>query len=179
MLTGKYSHLNGFINNVSTFNGAQQTFPKLLQKTGYQTSIVGVWHLVTDPIGFDYWNILPDQGDYYNPDFIENGKKERKEGYVTNLITDYSLDWLENKRDKNKPFCLMIHHKAPHRKWMPDIKNLNRYDLLKIPVPDNFFDDYATRGRAAHEQEMRIAKVMSPSEDLKIFDLLKPGFPTA
>ena len=73
----------------------------------------------------------------------------------------------------------MIHHKAHHRKWMPDIKNLNRYDLLKIPVPDNFFDDYATRGRAAHEQEMRIAKVMSPSEDLKIFDLLKPGFPTA
>jgi arylsulfatase A-like enzyme len=105
LLTGKYSHLNGFIDNVSTFNGAQQTFPKLLQKAGYQTAIVGKWHLVTDPTGFDYWNILPGQGDYYNPDFIENGKKERKEGYVTNLITDYSLDWLENKRDKNKPFC--------------------------------------------------------------------------
>jgi arylsulfatase A-like enzyme len=179
LLTGKFSHLNGFIDNDCTFNGAQQTFPKLLQRAGYQTAIIGKWHLVSDPTGFDYWNILPGQGDYYNPDFIDNGKKERKEGYVTNLITDYSLDWLANKRDKSKPFCLMIHHKAPHRNWMPDIKNLNRYDSIKIPVPENFFDDYATRGRAAREQAMEIAKVMSPSEDLKLFDPSKPGFPTA
>jgi arylsulfatase A-like enzyme len=177
LLTGKLSHLNGFLDNNSTFNGEQQTFPKLLQKSGYQTAIIGKWHLVSNPTGFDYWNILPGQGDYYNPDFITNGKKERKEGYVTSLITKYSLEWLESLRDKGKPFCLMIHHKAPHRNWMPDIKNLNKFDHVTIPVPDNYFDDYATRGRAAHEQEMGVAKILIPSYDLKLFDPTKPGFP--
>jgi arylsulfatase A-like enzyme len=177
LLTGKFSHLNGFIDNDSKFDGSQQTFPKLLQGAGYQTAIVGKWHLVSNPTGFDYWDVLTGQGDYYNPDFIENGKKERKEGYVTNLITDYSLDWLEHKRDKSKPFCLMIHHKAPHRNWMPDIKNLNKFDDLNIPIPDNFFDDYATRGRAAHEQQMEIAKIMT-NTDLKLFDPTSQGFPS-
>jgi len=179
ILTGKFSHINGFIDNNSTFNGEQQTFPKLLQGAGYETAIIGKWHLVSNPTGFNYWNILPGQGDYYNPDFINNGKKERVEGYVTNLITDYSLAWLDKQRDKSKPFCLMIHHKAPHRNWMPDIKNLNKFDSADIKVPDNFFDDYATRGRAAHEQEMEVAKIMTPSYDLKLFDPLKSGFPSA
>ncbi|MDP4292775.1 MAG: sulfatase-like hydrolase/transferase, partial [Bacteroidota bacterium] len=178
LLTGKFSHLNGFYDNSSTFDGSQQTFPKLLQEAGYQTAIIGKWHLISNPTGFNYWNILPGQGDYYNPDFITNGKREQKEGYVTNLITDYSLDWLENKRDKSKPFCLMIHHKAPHRNWMPDTRYLNRYDSINIPVPPNFFDDYATRGSAAHEQKMEIAKVMT-NTDLKLFDPSIPGFPTA
>ncbi|NWJ51468.1 MAG: sulfatase [Bacteroidetes bacterium] len=179
LLTGKFSHLNGFVDNDCTFNGEQQTFPKLLQGAGYETAIIGKWHLVSNPTGFNYWNILPGQGDYYNPDFINNGKKERKEGYVTNLITDYSLEWLDKQRDKNKPFCLMIHHKAPHRNWMPDIKNLNKFDSADIKVPDNFFDDYATRGRAAHEQEMEVARIMFPGYDLKLFDPLKSGFPSA
>ena len=177
LLTGKLSHLNGFTTNSSTFDGKQETFPKLLQKAGYETAIIGKWHLVSEPTGFDYWKILPGQGDYYNPDFITNGKRERKEGYVTNLITDYSLEWLEKQKNNLKPFCLMIHHKAPHRNWMPDIKNLNKFDNVTIPVPDNFFDDYATRGRAANEQEMEIAKKLTNSSDLKLFDPSKPGFP--
>ena len=115
MLTGKHSHKNGFIDNAHRFDGSQQTFPKLLQKAGYQTAIVGKWHLTSNPTGFDYWNILIGQGDYYNPYFIDNGKKVQIEGYATNITTDLALEWLENKREKEKPFCLLLHHKAPHR----------------------------------------------------------------
>ena len=104
MLTGKFSHVNGHIDNSQVFDGSQVTFPKLRQKAGYQTAMIGKWHLESEPTGFDYWNILPGQGDYYHPDFIEMGKESRVEGYVTNLITDFSLKWLEN-RDKEKPFC--------------------------------------------------------------------------
>ena len=114
MLTGKHSHINGMPDNSSKFDGSQQTFPKLLQKAGYQTAMVGKWHLKSDPTGFDYWNILPGQGQYYNPDFIEMGEKKRIEGYVTNITTDIALNWLD-KRDTEKPFCLLLHHKAPHR----------------------------------------------------------------
>lgn len=178
LLTGKFSHMNGFEDNACTFNGEQQTFPKLLQEAGYETAIIGKWHLISNPTGFNYWSVLPGQGDYYNPDFITNGKKERKEGYVTSLITDYSLDWLNKQRDKNKPFCLMIHHKAPHRNWMPDIKNLNMYDSVKIRVPDNFFDDYNTRGKAAHEQNMQVNKTLQSSYDLKLFDPTQANFNT-
>lgn len=178
LLTGKLSHMNGFEDNACTFNGEQQTFPKLLQEAGYETAIIGKWHLISNPTGFNYWSILPGQGDYYNPDFITNGKKERKEGYVTSLITDYSLEWLDKQRDKNKPFCLMIHHKAPHRNWMPDIKNLNMYDSVKIRVPDNFFDDYNTRGKAAHEQDMQVNKTLQSSYDLKLFDPTQANFNT-
>src|SRR5437588_147533 len=110
ILTGKYSHQNGFYNNNnSRFDGSQTTFPKLLQKAGYQTAVVGKWHLVSDPTGFDYWQILPGQGRYYNPPMIENGKQVAHEGYATDLITDISLDWL-NQRDKSKPFVLMCQH---------------------------------------------------------------------
>src|SRR6516225_643477 len=114
VLTGKYSHRNGFYNNTnSRFDGSQTTFPKLLQAAGYQTAIVGKWHLVSDPTGFDYWEILPGQGVYYNPPMIRNGQRVKHEGYVTDIITGISLDWLQ-KRDKSKPFLLMCHHKAPH-----------------------------------------------------------------
>ena len=170
LLTGKHSHINGFIDNItSIFDGSQQTFPKLLQQNGYQTAIVGKWHLVSDPTGFDYWHILPGQGGYYNPDFILNGTLEKHQGYVTELITDFALEWFEQERDTARPFCLMVNHKAPHRNWMAAEKNLNAYDTADIPVPDTYFDDYATRGRAAHEQKMEIARDLIPGYDLKVF----------
>ena len=99
MLTGKHSHINGFTNNSKRFDGAQQTFPKLLQKEGYQTAVIGKWHLSSDPTGFDYWNILIGQGQYYQPDFIENGVKTKRKGYATDVTTDIALDWLDSKRD--------------------------------------------------------------------------------
>ncbi len=167
MLTGKHSHINGHRDNTQVFDGSQVTFPKLLQKAGYQTAMIGKWHLESDPTGFDYWNILPGQGDYYNPDFIEMGKKSRVEGYVTNLITDFSLDWLKN-RNQEKPFCLLLHHKAPHRCWMPDTAYLDMYNDVKFPLPENFYDDYEGR-QAAAEQRMHM-KNFCPVNDLKMYD---------
>lgn len=167
ILTGKFSHLNGVMNNGQSFDGSQQTFPKLLQASGYQTAMVGKWHLKSEPTGFDYWNILPGQGHYYNPDFIEMGEKSRREGYVTTLTTDYALDWVD-KRDKEKPFYLMLHHKAPHRNWMPDTKHLDMYDGEDIPMPDNFFDEFEGRGTSARTQEMSIVEDMYDIYDLKL-----------
>lgn len=169
MLTGKHSHKNGFIDNAHTFDGSQQTFPKLLQKAGYQTAVVGKWHLTSEPTGFDYWNILVGQGDYYNPVFIDNGKRRQIEGYATNITTDLALDWLTSKRDKSKPFCLLLHHKAPHRTWMPDTCDLRLYEEVDYPLPDNFYDTYDNRVAAA-EQEMSIAKDMDLVYDLKMAD---------
>lgn len=113
MITGKHSCANKFYDNTTcVFDSAQQTFPKLLQKAGYQTALVGKWHLESLPSGFNYWEIVPGQGDYYNPDFItQNNDTIRKHGYITNLITDDAIDWMEHKRDLDKPFCLLIHHK--------------------------------------------------------------------
>ncbi|MDO5971326.1 sulfatase [Flavivirga aquimarina] len=167
MLTGKFSHLNGQRNNGEQFDGSQPTFPKMLRQVGYQTAMIGKWHLGSDPTGFDYWNILPGQGDYYNPDFIEMGQKSRKEGYVTSLITDYSLDWLK-KRDTTKPFALLMHHKAPHRCWMPDIKYLDKYNDVKFPIPDSFYDDY--EGRTAAASQRMHMKDFCPVNDLKMLD---------
>lgn len=169
MLTGKHSHKNGFIDNLHTFDGNQQTYPKLLQQTGYQTAVVGKWHLTSDPTGFDYWNILPGQGDYYNPVFIENGQRRRIEGYATNITTDIAIDWLENKRDAGKPFCLLLHHKAPHRTWMPDTCDLGSFDHTDILLPENFYDLYEDR-LAAAAQEMSIIHDMDLIYDLKLAD---------
>jgi len=166
ILTGKYSHLNGVIDNRKTFDGSQQTFPKLLQKAGYKTAMIGKWHLKTDPTGFDYWNILPGQGVYYNPAMKEMGQQKKYTGYVTDIITDHVLKWLKSFK-ANEPFCLMYHHKAPHRRWEPGPKHLTMYDDVTIPEPDNLFDDYANRGRAAKEQDMSIAKTMTEN-DLKL-----------
>lgn len=169
LLTGKHSHKNGFINNSTTFDGAQQTFPKLLQKAGYETAIVGKWHLTSNPTGFDYWNILIGQGEYYNPPFINNGKRVRYNGYATNITTDLALEWLENIHDKDKPFCLLLHHKAPHRTWMPDTCDLGAYDDVTFPIPETFYDDY--KGRvAAKKAEMSIDKDMDLVYDLKLLD---------
>jgi arylsulfatase A-like enzyme len=165
--TGKYSHLNGFCCNGNRFNGDQQTFPKLLQKAGYQTAIVGKWHLATEPQGYDYSEILIGQGPYYNPPMIRNGERVSHEGYTTNIITDLALDWLKNQRDSNRPFMLMYQHKAPHRNWQPGPDWLTKYDDVTIPEPDTLFDDYQGRGTAAKTQDMSIAKTMNAS-DLKL-----------
>ena len=166
ILTGKFSHMNGKIDNRTPFEGNQQTFPKLLRNAGYQTAIVGKWHLMNDPQGFDYWNIVPGQGHYFNPDFIEMGEKKQVEGYATSLITKYSLDWIE-KRDRSKPFCIMIFHKAPHRNWLPEEKYQNLYRDKNFPLPDTFYDDYTGRGTAAHKQEMQIVRDMRWGHDMK------------
>ena len=168
MLTGKHSHENCMINNSLTFDGTQQTFPKLLQETGYQTALIGKWHLGSNPTGFDYWNILPGQGQYYNPDFIEMGEQKRAEGYATTLITDFALDWLD-RRDAAKPFCLLVHHKAPHRTWMPDTTHLDLFEDENFTLPDTYFDDYKGR-QAAAGQKMSIIKDMDLVYDLKMLD---------
>ena len=167
ILTGKYSHANGFYNNSnSRFDGSQTTFPKLLRAAGYQTAILGKWHLVTDPTGFDYWQILPGQGDYYNPVMIRNGERVKHTGYVTDLTTDFALEWLK-QRDKTKPFLLMCQHKAPHREWAPNLKYLGHDQDRKYPEPTTLFDDYAGRGQAERQQDMTIAKTMN-QKDLKL-----------
>ncbi len=165
--TGKYSHLNGFYCNGNRFNGDQQTFPKLLQKAGYQTAIVGKWHLATEPQGYDYSEVLIGQGPYYNPPMLKNGQRTAHTGYTTTIITDLALDWLKDQRDPDRPFMLMFQHKAPHRNWQPGPQWLNKYDDVTIPEPDTLFDDYEGRGTAAKTQDMSIAKTMNPN-DLKL-----------
>ena len=170
ILTGKYSHLNGVRDNVVSFDGTQRTFPKILQEAGYQTAMIGKWHLKSDPTAFDYWNVLPGQGNYYNPDLIEMGEKKRHTGYVTDIITDIALDFLENRRDRSKPFLMMLHHKAPHRNWHPAPRHLHMYDDVVFPEPETLFDDYATRSRAAPEQEMTLREHMRIEYDVKMGD---------
>lgn len=170
ILTGKFSHINGFTDNASTFDGNQQTFPKLLQAAGYQTSIVGKWHLITEPQGFDYWCILTgqhEQGDYYNPDFNENGKQIVEQGYTTDVITDKAIEYLEH-RDKSKPFCMMYHQKAPHRNWMPAPRHLGMFNNTVFPEPATLFDTYEGRGSAAIEQDMSIEHTLTNDWDLKL-----------
>ncbi|TWT55837.1 Arylsulfatase [Thalassoglobus neptunius] len=154
--TGKHSHINGFRQNSDRFNGDQQTFPKLLQKAGYSTAMIGKWHLGTDPQGFDFWKVLPGQGDYYNPVFISKDGRETVEGYCTDLVTDMALNWLENDRDKDKPFMLMCQHKAPHRTWMPPLRYLELYDDVDIPEPATLFDNWEDNASPARFQEMEI-----------------------
>ncbi len=168
ILTGKHSHLNGVRDNALRFDGTQQTFPKLLQQAGYQTVMIGKWHLKSDPTGFDYWNVLPGQGHYYNPDLIEMGERKQYPGYVTDIVTDIALDFLEGRRDKTKPFMMMLHHKAPHRNWQPAPRHLKIYDEVKFPEPDTLFDDYSTRSTAASEQEMTLRDHMRNEYDLKM-----------
>ncbi len=167
ILTGKYSHINGFTDNSRTFDGSQQTFPKLLHDAGYQTAMIGKWHLNSDPQGFDYWSILEGQGEYYSPLFIENGQKVVEQGYVTDVITDKAINFLEG-RDESKPFMMLYYHKAPHRNWMPAQRHLGMNEEKVYPEPEPLLDDYSGRGTAAREQEMMISRHMWPEWDLKL-----------
>jgi arylsulfatase A-like enzyme len=168
LLTGKYSHKNGYKRNDRTLFDTNQTlFPELLRQNGYQTAWIGKMHLNSLPVGFDYWNILPGQGNYYNPDFISQpNDTTRYNGYVSDVITQFSTDWLD-KRDQSKPFFLIVGHKATHREWLPDLQDLGAYDDVEFPLPANFYDDYKGRN-AAREQDMTIEKTMRLKQDLKV-----------
>jgi arylsulfatase A-like enzyme len=199
VLTGKFSHVNGKIDNrADPFDTSQPTFNKALQAAGYQTAMIGKWHLRNDPEGFDFWKILPGQGNYYNPDFRtpahlvsgadaepagagpgdtagDSGQgpapevvTERIEGYVTDIITDLALNWLRTGRDQERPFLLMCQHKAPHRNWMPGPEHLRDLEGEEIPEPETLFDDYSGRASPASNQEMTIARHALPAYDLKI-----------
>lgn len=169
ILTGMYSHKTGVTTIRTHLDNRIPTFAKLLQESGYQTAMIGKWHLGRGrkhyPNGFDYWNILPAQGWYRNPLMIEMGKLRRIKGYVTNIITNFSLKWLKN-RERSKPFLLLCHHKAPHRPWIPDKKNQKLYENMEIPYPESFGDDYITRPAAEHAN-MRIESALNRS-DLKL-----------
>ncbi len=169
MLTGKHSHKNGFTNNEhGIFDGSQQTMPKLLQRAGYQTALIGKWHLVSTPTGFDHWEILPGQGDYYNPVFIhQDGTQAVDSGYVTRIITDKAIDWIASHK-ATKPFALFVHHKACHRAWLPALEDLRLYEDRTFALPPEFHDDYAGR-QAAARTEMEIGKDMDIVYDTKMF----------
>jgi len=172
ILTGKHSHLNGFFRNGITFNGAQQTFPKLLRKADYTTAVIGKWHLRSTPTGFDYFDVLIGQGPYYNPPMKTTNNAgevvtEKNTGYTTDIITDKALAWLKKDRDPKKPFMLMYQHKAPHRNWQPGPKHLTTFDDVTIPEPKTLFDDYKGRTSAAGKQTMTIARHLS-ANDLKL-----------
>lgn len=174
ILTGKYSHLNGFfVNEATKFDGSQVTFPKLLKKAGYQTSIIGKWHLASKPTGFDHWEVLPGQGLYYRPEFLTPKGKKTEAGYVTDVITDKAIDWLSTKRDKSKPFMLMVQHKAPHREWSPPAKYLDLFKGVTFPEPATLFDDYNGRTSAARDQDMSLEITLEEDKDLKVAALKK------
>lgn len=170
ILTGKHSHLNGVKTLECNLDGRQQTLPKILQANGYQTAIIGKWHLGHggnyDPTGFDHWTIFPGQGDYFNPKMYTMGKEVQFTGYATDIVTDLTLDWLEN-RDPNKPFFMMCHHKAPHRNWQPDEKHAHMYEDVEIPYPDTFNDTYEGRSDTIKHNLMGI-------DELTEFDLKQP-----
>ncbi|MAS93218.1 MAG: sulfatase [Verrucomicrobiales bacterium] len=164
--TGKHSHKNGFMNNGNSFDWNQQTFPKLLQKAGYQTAIYGKSHLKGKPQGYDDWAVLPGQGLYYNPDFITPDGKKRVEGYCTDVVTDMAIEWLKEGREGEKPFMLMVQHKAPHRNWMPALRHLHLYDDVEIPEPATLFDKWEDNSPAARYQELEIDGHMDINYDL-------------
>ncbi|MGV8877734.1 MAG: sulfatase [Sphingobacteriaceae bacterium] len=178
ILTGKYSHINGFKDNeTSKFDHSQDMFVKHLMADGYQTAWIGKQHLGNRIEGFNYYEILPDQGDYYNPEFIKmDGSREKNEGYVTNIIEDKAEKWLD-KRDDRKPFCLIIGHKATHRTWIPDTTDFDLYDHVKFPLPTTFYDDYQSR-KAAGLQEMEIGRDLLMSYDLKMLGNSPKGEPS-
>ena len=173
LMTGLYSHQNGQRQLGAGIDTTKTFFSEILRAHGYQTGVVGKWHMRCEPKGFDYYYVLWDQGDYYNPEFkspATNGEYVKEEGYATTLTTDHAIAFLE-QRDKDKPFCLLVHHKAPHRNWMPDTKYADLYEDVEFPMPETFYDDYATRSDAARTQEMRVDRDMTLVYDLKVDEL--------
>ncbi len=191
ILTGRHSHMNGFVfNGQRPFDGSQPTYPKMLKKAGYQTALFGKWHLESNPTGFDHWEIFPGQGSYYNPDMIslnKEGKRhtQRFQGYATDVVTDKCINWLEN-RDKTKPFLLVVGHKAPHRPWCPAPRHLGKVDMSKLTPPANFHDNYDNRPNFLKHNQQTVAKHMAIYSDLKVLknqvpenmrkDILSPGY---
>jgi len=171
ILTGTYNHVNGVTTLSARLDNRQLNFAKLLQQAGYQTAVVGKWHLGQGPehwpTGFDHYEILQGQGPYFDPEMVRDGEKVQHQGYTTDIITDLCLDWLR-QRDRSRPFCLLYHHKAPHRHWEPDDKHARMYEDIDIPEPETFDDDYSNRAAAAAEAKMRI------DQDLNERDLKQP-----
>lgn len=174
ILSGKHSHKNGFMNNGNTFDWNQQIFPKLLQQAGYQTAIYGKSHLKGRPQGFDDWAVLPGQGLYYNPDLIFPDGRRRIDGHCTDVVIDLAVQWLQEKRQADKPFMLMVQHKAPHRNWMPALRHLRLYDNIEIPEPPTLFDQWKDNAPGAQYQELEIDRHMDLNYDL--FVDLTPEF---
>jgi arylsulfatase A-like enzyme len=171
MLTGKHSHANGFATNDQRFDGAQPTFPKLLREAGYRTEVVGKWHLASDPTGFDHWDVLVGQGDYWNPTFVVDGVKTVREGHVTDIIHREAvarLGALAEGARQGTPFALLVHHKAPHRNWMPQPRHYALFRDVAIPEPSTLFDDYAGRSTASSMQAMLVSRDLSWEYDLKV-----------
>lgn len=166
LFTGKHSHLNGFKDNATTFDGSQMTFPKLLQKAGYETAAIGKWHLVSDPTGFDHWDVLPGQGVYYNPDFLTPKGRTKHKGYATEIITDKALDWL--KQDHKKPFFLFLGHKAPHRNWVPRIKDIGKWAGTTFPEPSTLRTAHYSLVSSAKTVQMRIDQHLRQDVDLMV-----------
>ena len=170
ILTGKHSHLNGFIDNeTSYFDGLQNTFPDLLREAGYTTAMIGKWHLHSNPIGFDYWEVLPGQGAYYNPDFIQmDNTRKRFQGHCNDLVTEKGLTWLKQAADSKKPFMAMVQYKAPHRNWAPAFRHINMFDDVTMPEPETLFDNYENRSSVLKEHAMGIQDHMSWGNDMKM-----------
>ncbi len=168
ILTGKHSHINGKIDNISKFDDSQMTFPQLFQKAGYQTAMFGKLHFGNNPKGIDDFLILPGQGDYINPRFIGKDRDTIITGYVTDVITDLTLDWFMNKRDKKRPFLTFYLHKAPHRAWWPSPEKFAEFYEYKFPEPETLYDDYSNRGSAAKSAEMNLLTHMQYMQDSKV-----------
>jgi len=173
ILTGKYSHLNGFYRNVNPnnqFDGTQQTFPKILQKNGYKTALLGKWHLGSEPTGFDDWEVMIGQGFYYNPSFLSKTGLDTVTGYSVDIVADKAINWMTKNDKKEEPFMLMVQFKAPHREWEPGPKYLNRYDDHIFPEPPTLFDNYEGRASAVRNQKMTIAHHMHLKGDNKLYN---------
>lgn len=174
LMTGQYSHQNGQRQLGEGIDTSRTFFTELLQEAGYQTAVVGKWHMGCDPKGFDYYHVYNDQGQYWNPQYRgtdTNNEFVVEEGYSTDLTTDHALDFIEH-RDPSKPFCLLLHHKAPHRNWQANLKYLGMYDDVEFPMPENFYDDYATRGSAVRTQKMSVTRDMRWEQDFKVPEML-------
>ena len=168
ILTGKHSHLNGFLDNGTQFDGHQQTFPVLLQEAGYRTALIGKWHLGTNPVGFDHWEVLPGQGSYFNPDLKQmDGSQKRYPGHCNDVVTSIALEQLEKAKDSKEPFMIMAQYKAPHRNWAPAERHLTLFDDATFPEPDTLFDNYSNRSKTLKEQTMSIENDLYWGHDMK------------